>query len=262
MNNSFNLRFRGERVPTLFRFLRITVLLLLVVCQSLFGQTETITVTANSKYLSGSHLKPYSNKWKVYAMDQDGSRQFQTVWTDYVHEFELNGKKVMSRTQELYSPEMHLQQVWTNLFEKETMLPIRASQFRTNSSFLYQEFDGSTVTVHQRNPGSEKSETTFDYQLVPYDWTMYGVLLSGLPFKQGWSGRIPTLNFQNASENSWLAVEIISHEKLTTEDGRTIKTTKVRTDRGLTFWLSKKAPYVIQLELLQPNNTRLQWIMY
>ncbi len=240
----------------------ISILLLFILPLSIYGQSDTVKILSTSGLVDGSHIKPYSNKWRVYGIDEKGNETLQTIWTDYVQTIKMDGKQLISRTQELYSPELNLQEVWTNLFEQKTMLPLRASQLRTNGTFLYQEFDGPQVKVRQKLEGKEVTEVLHNYEVSPYDWTLYGVLLSALPLKVDWTGSIPTLNAQDQSKAAWLNVHVASKETLTTEDGRKFTTLKVVTDRGLVFWLAKKAPYVIQLELQPTPKQKILWRMY
>lgn len=242
---------------------KIKTLILLVLLglsyQTAFSQTPATDMT---KVISGKHLKPYVNKWKMYSVDGQGKETLFTIWTDYAQLIDLNGKTYMSRIQELYNPDMSLRDLWTNLFEHETLLPYRASQFKTSGDYTYTEF-GADKVVHSTKTAT-KEATNVDYRAdgKTYDWSMYGVLLSGLPFKKGEVYSIPVFSQQSAEGKGTIVATVVGQETVKDENQKNHPTWKISTNVGLTFWLTKKAPYVVQLSYPTQNGGKMIWRMY
>ena len=237
------------------RIKRIASLLLL-------GFILFISLPISAQNLDGSHLKPYSNKWKMYAVDKDGNETLVRIWTDFVQNIKLDGKAYISRVQELYDTEMHLQDLWTNLFERESMRPYRASQFRTSGDFQYLEFLGMQVETKVQSGDSAPKDQEFKFDKLVHDWTLYGILLSAIEFKKGASTTLPVFMPQAPNQAGQLVATVEGKESVTDENGKVHNTWKVSTNFGLTFWLSKKAPYVIQLVLPGQNGSHNIWRMF
>lgn len=241
---------------------KITVIILLALLTTSFQSAQGQAASDMSQTISGQHLKPYSNKWKLYSVDGQGKETLVTIWTDYAQLIELDRKTYVSRIQELYNPSMQLQELWTNLFEHQTMLPYRASQFKTTGDYTYTEF-GMDKVVHSTKTATEAAVNT-DYRGdgKTYDWTMYGVLLSGLPFKKGEAYSIPVFSQQAETGKGTIVATIAGKETVTDDNKKQHSTWKVETNAGLTFWLTKKAPYVIQLSYPTQNGGKMLWRMY
>lgn len=228
----------------------------------LLGFLLIITMPLAAQNLNGTHLKPYSNKWKMYAVDKDGNETLVRVWTDYVQNIELDGKAYISRIQELYDANMHLQDLWTNLFERESMRPYRASQFRTSGDFQYLEFLGMQVETKVQSGDSPPKDQQYKFDKLVHDWTLYGILLSAIEFKKGESTSLPVFMPQAPNQAGQLVATVEDKETVTDDNGKKHNTWKVTTNFGLTFWLTKKAPYVIQLILPGQNGAYNIWRMF
>ena len=235
-----------SHTPTLITF---------VMCLFLAGQLQ-------GQSLDGSHFKPYSNKWKMYSVDQAGNETLLRIWTDYVQIIDIEGTTYVSRIQELYGPEMHLQELWTNLYEKVTLLPYRASQFKTNGDYQYFEFDQNSVALKTQIGYKAPEDNTFETGSQVYDWTLYGILLSGVDFKKGHSTTLPIFMPQGTNGKASLQVTVEGEEVVTDDTGKQHNTWKVNTSFGLTFWLTKEAPYVIQLILPGQGGSYNIWRMF
>ncbi len=236
-------------------YLMITV----IIYQHGYGQSSGADMSQN---ISGKHLEPYSNKWKMYSVDGTGKETLVTIWTDYAQLIELEGKTYVSRIQELYNPDMSLRELWTNLFEHESLLPYRASQFKTSGDYSYTEF-GADKVVHQTKTATEESvKVDFSATGSVYDWSMYGVLLSGLPFKKGEIYRIPVFSQQSKEGKGTIVATVTGQETVKDDISRNHNTWKISTNVGLTFWVTKKAPYVIQLSYPTQNGGKMIWRMY
>lgn len=235
-----------------------STLILLLLTFSIAARAQTAVTTEN---ISGEHFKPYANKWKMYAVDAEGKENLVTIWTDYAQLIELEGTTYISRVQELYNPGMHLRELWTNLFEYETLLPYRASQFKTSGDLTYTEFENGKINHASKPAAQEKSQTVYGTGSV-YDWSMYGVLLSGLPFKKGEVYSIPVFSQQNDSGKGNIIATVQGQETVADDDSKNHLCWKIDTNTGLTFWVTKKAPYVIQLSYPTPAGGKMIWRMY
>lgn len=235
------------------------VLTLILIGNSVIGQTPA---TDSQQFISGDHLKPYSNKWKMYSVDAQGTERLVTVWTDYAQLIKLEGKTYMSRIQELYNPNLSLRELWTNLFERTTLLPYRASQFKTSGDYSYSEFNSDKIVLATKTANKEAVKVDYSITSPTYDWSLYGILLSGLPFEKGKYYNIPVLNQQNASGKGNIIATIEGAETVKDDNGNDHEAWKVSTNVGLTFWLTKEAPYVIQLTSPAQNGGYTIWRIF
>jgi len=217
---------------------------------------------AFAQQLDGTHFKPYSNKWKMYSVDKDGKETLFRIWTDYAQIIDLDGKTYVSRIQELYDAEMHLQDLWSNLFEKESLVPYRATQFRTSGDYQYFEFDKTSVATKVQTGTTAPADNTFETGSQTYDWTLYGILLSGVDFKKGNTTTLPIFIPQAPNGKGSLRITVEDQETVKDDQGREHKTWRVSTSFGLTFWLTKEAPYVIQLTLPTQGGGYNIWRMF
>ena len=239
-----------------------TLILSLLITTSALAQGTAIDITASSNIITGDHFKPYSNKWKMYAQDAQGNETIIRIWTDYAQTISLNGKKYVSRIQELYDANMQLVDLWTNLFEHKTLLPYRASQFKTNGNHLYLEFDGDEVKSSTKAGNADAVLKTHKMTQPVYDWTMYGVLLSGLPFKKGQAYNLPIFSQQSPTGQGTLVATVEDKEMIKDDNGKSYSTWKISTNVGLVFWVTKKAPYVIQLTSPGQNGGQTIWRIF
>lgn len=241
---------------------KITLIIVLTLLSTGYQSAQGQAASDMSQTISGQHLKPYSNKWKMYSVDGQGKETLVTIWTDYAQLIELDGKTYISRTQELYNPDMSLRELWTNLFEHETLLPYRASQFKTTGDYAYTEFGADKVVHSTKTATKEVLKSDFPGDGATYDWTMYGVLLSGLSFKKGEAYSIPVFSQQAETGKGTIVATIAAQETVIDDNKKQHSTWKVDTNAGLTFWLTKEAPYVIQLSYPTQNGGKMIWRMY
>jgi hypothetical protein len=239
------------------RLLLIAVILF-AAAQSVSAQ-DTVWVQPDSALLEGSFIQPYTNQWKVSVIDSSGNKQHMRYWTDYAQILELDGVSYLHRVQDLYSPEYGLQQTWINTVQHADLTPLRYSLESTNGNLLHLNFDGNKVTQRAFVEGEFKSEE-FETEHHLYDWNLYGILLIGLPFQKNISYKIPYWSQQTKTEEI-LTATLEGQERVQTLSGNNHLTQKITTDKGLTFWLTKQKPYVIQLTLALPNGSTMIWEM-
>jgi hypothetical protein len=102
---------------------------------------------------------------------------------------------------------------------------------------------------------------TLDILEIVFDWNLYGMLLVALPFEVGKTYELQVW-LPNVNEVGTVLSKIEAEETIITLSNKKFDTFRISTDKGLTFWLTKKAPYVIQLQLNQPNGARRMWYMF
>lgn len=236
---------------------RLSFLLLLINCVE--GQNLK-SVSPGDNLLDGSIISDYTNKWKVTYVDAGGNKTPNRIWTDYGQLIELDGKKYFHRVQDLYSPQMELQETWINMVEFPSLKPVSFSRNAPTGKFTYLQFDGKEISGKTNYQADGFDPTTIDasFETAVFDWNLYGMLLIGLPFEEGLSYKIPFYSNQTNSLD-WMQVDIVRNERLKSSDGKDIDTWVISTDQNLTFWLTKTAPYVHKLELNLQNNSKLVW---
>lgn len=235
------------------------VVTLFVLALQLSAQQDTIVVSYENSILNGERIVDYTNKWKVTVVDSEGKGTPNKVWTDYGQIISLDGKKYFHRVQDLYDPQMNLQDTWINMVEHKTLVPISFSTLKPNGGFAHYQFAGDKITgsTNLVNP-DEVTEIDLTLGEKVYDWNLYGMLLVGLPMKKGLVAKFPFYAPQS-SGLGWITASITGKESMKLANGKMVQTWKIVTDQGLTFWISENAPYVIKLELQLQNSSKLIW---
>lgn len=245
--------------------MRYSILLLFII-SALFPITsysqKVISVKPGSALMDGSFIEAYTNKWKVVVENADGSSQDALIWTDYAQLMNIDGKKYLHRVQDLYSPSYNLVDSWINMVEHKTLKPWQFQAVNPAGSVSFLEFlEKSIVSNSNRNQNSDMKMDTVDISNSLFDWNLYGMLLVGLPFEIGSTYEL-SVWLPGANQEGTVKATMEEKETITTLSHKTFDTYKISTDKGLTFWLTKKAPYVIQLQLDQPNGARRMWYMF
>ncbi len=240
---------------------RFIVLMILfqMICLAIAQQSEQI-ISPGSPLIDGSVITDYTNKWKVTYVTADGAETPNRIWTDYGQLIELNEKQYFHRVQDLYDPNMNLQETWINMTELPSLRPISFTRISTNGKSSYYEFEENKVKGVSNYQSEDFKPSKIDTELEEtiFDWNLYGMLLVGLPFEESGSFKLPFYSAQTDSLD-WITININQKEKLELSNGNKIEAQKVLTDKGLTFWLTKEAPYVHRLELDLQNKAKLIW---
>ena len=238
----------------------ITFLLVLTSSGFAFSQPDTLLVNPGNSLIDGSIIEDYTNKWKVTYISGDGKKVPNKIWTDYGQVMTLGEKDYFHRVQDLYDPQMNLLDTWINMVEHKTLTPVSSSTLKPSGLFSHVKYEG-TVAILRTNTTSKDTttlETQTDFGQQVFDWSLYGMLLVGLPMEEGLIAKLPIVG---KASIGWLVVHVAGKEALTLPEGREITTWKVVTNQRLTFWMSKSAPYVIKLKLDLPEGAQLLWEM-
>lgn len=238
----------------------------LVLCLTFFlafpseaDPNDTISIKDKKHILDLSFVESYTNQWKVSIIDSSNQKNHIRYWTDYAHILKLDGIPYLHRVQDLYDTGYGHLETWLNIVKLDDLTPVRYSKKSSKGELLQLEFSKSKVTQSAYQDGDYISEE-FKTADQLYDWNLYGILLIGLPQEKGQTYNIPFWNQQKKSQEN-LTATIKGQEKIDTLSGVTYHTQKVVTDQGLTFWLVKEKPYVIQLKLAIPNGSTMIWEM-
>jgi len=221
---------------------------------------DTVHVQLDTQIIKGDFIEPYTNKWQVSVIDSLGNKEIVRIWTDYAQILEIEGEEYLHRVQDLYSPLYELEQTWVNIVKHKNLLPKRFTLQNASGGLQNIDFSMNDIVIKSNIEGQEYSPEKIEISQPLYDWNLYGMLLVGLPFEEGQIFSIP---FWSQPEKSadYLVAEINGKVTVKTLKGEEILTHKVTTNKGLTFWLTKEKPYVIQLELQLPTGSTMLWEM-
>lgn len=236
--------------------------LCLFVSTCLFAQKkDTLLVIPGSRLMDASFIEDYTNKWKMSFVDLDGKETPERIWTDYGNIMELEGRKYFHRVQDIYSAELKHMETWVNLVEFGSLKPWQFYTTKSSGGNSFYEFSGSKLVIHSNlNKRKEQTTVTADLSKPVFDWNLYGLLLVGLPFEKGAVYKLPYYNPKTKKED-FLIINVEGQEIVENLSNDKIETWKLKSNVGLNFWLTKKAPYVIQIESPLKKG-RLFWNSY
>lgn len=238
------------------------LILLLFTTLALSAQKDTVVLKVGSELINGEIIKDYTNKWRVTYVNAQGEEVPNKIWTDYGQVIELDGKNYFHRVQDLYDPEMNLVDTWINMVEHKTLAPVSNSTLKPTGSFLHIQFAGDKLTgTTNQVKASEVTEFSADFDQEVFDWNLYGMLLVGLPLKEGFVAKLPFYSLQKNGQD-WLSLAVTAKETLPLANGKKVTTWKIETNQNLVFWISKSAPYVIKLESRQADGSKLVWDVF
>ena len=240
----------------------LIVISLFISLNMMAQKADTLLVSPGSKYVDGSFLKNYTNKWKVSFIDLEGKETPNRIWTDYGNMIELNGKTYFHRVQDIYSPELTHLDTWVNIVEKSTLKPWQFYSTNASGSNAFYQFSDTKLIISS-NKSKEKTQKsdTLSLKQPIFDWNLYGMLLVGLPLEKGAVYKLPYYD-SNTKKVTYLIATIEGQEEVINASEKRIKTWKIKCSDGLVFWITKEAPYVIQLELPVPERGKLFWNSY
>lgn len=98
----------------------------------------------------------------------------------------------------------------------------------------------------------------------PFDFLggVYGLLLVSFPLKIRFSATLPSFD-ENTDTIRWKTFRVKGEEMVGAGSGKQVKAWVVETaDNGaMTFWLTKRPPYIIKLVYVYPNGLRATYTM-
>lgn len=140
-------------------------------------KADTILVEPGSKYVDGSFIENYTNKWQVSFIDMDGNKTPIRIWTDYGEIIELKGSKYLHRVQDIYTSDLIHIDTWINMVEHNTLKPWQF--YTTNSSgknSFYKFSDNELIINSNINKDKTQKLDSINIKKPIFDWNLYGIL--------------------------------------------------------------------------------------
>jgi hypothetical protein len=249
------------KTPFYFAPLRRTLLLVffcgaLPVCAQ---QSQPGRIEVGSSVMSGVALQPYKNLWKFSATLEDGTIRDLGTWSDELKPVELNGRALLQRTQVATYSANGRKTTDLNVFDPKTLAPVMMDWSAGTGSFNHREFNGATIVFRRLSaPGGQVEQGTVKLEQPVFDFHggMYGLLLVGLPLKEGLTASLPAID-ENKEILTWVNIHVYRQEPVDAGSGKKIAAWLVEcdTNQGLMkFWLTKAPPYIIRLVFYSSNG--------
>ncbi len=219
-------------------------------------------IEVGDNQVTGANLKPCTNLWKITQQRPGGPAQDVGTWSDSLEKTTYHGQPAMKRTQiAKYTKKDGLQLTFVSVFDPKTMEPFSFDYARTDTGDVrHVVFQHETVTYqHTESKGAKPQEEAakLDRRVFDFYGGMYGLLISTLPLKEGYTAEIPTLD-TNKMNIDWVPVRVKGHETIEAGPGKKAETWVVETPTKLyghmTWWVTKQAPYVIKGEVEVPKK--------
>jgi hypothetical protein len=211
--------------------------------------------------MTGSHLKPYTNLWKLTQQKPGGKVEEVGTWSDLLESTNYKGQPAMKRTQIAKYEKKGIQLTFVSVFDPKTMKPFAFDYSRSdNGNVRHVEFGpGVAIYRHTDATGVKPEEATakLDRDVFDFYGGMYGVLISALPLASGYEAEIPALD-TNKMAIDWVSVRVKGRETVPAGAGKKAETWVVETPTKLygrmTWWVRKEPPYVIKAVLEVPKS--------
>jgi hypothetical protein len=205
--------------------------------------------------VSGARLQPYDNAWIYSATLPDGSVRAQGIWTDHFTRYSVQGKSMWRRLQGMTYTN-HVMSSVSNVFDPDSCAPVSNEQHHPDESVLKRTFAGAHVASERIDKsGAESRKNAFDLSLPVFDFYggTYGILLSCFPLEVGYTATFSAID-ETKDELKPVTLSVLREEKVRAGLMGMVKTLVVFVETpgeySQTFWLSKKPPYIIRLQVL------------
>lgn len=202
----------------------------------------------------GTHLQPYENAWVYSARKPGGTEHAQGIWSDHFAKTTVNGKSVWRRLQGMTYVN-HLTSSVSDTFDPITCQALSNEQHHPDGTILKRTFDGAHVTTERLANVSATGKTTkFDLPAPVFDFYGggYGIILSCLPLKVGYSGTLPSIS-ETEDKAKDATFQVLRKERISAGSRGMRETFVVEVDTPgeyfQTFWLAKDPPYIIRLRV-------------
>ena len=211
--------------------------------------------------ITGSHLKPYTNLWKLTQQKPGGPVEESGTWSDSLESTVYNGRPAMKRTQIANYKNKAIKLTFVSVFDPKTMKPFVFDYSRSdNGNVRHVEFGPDAVVYrHTDSTGAkpEEARVKLDRDVFDFYGGMYGLLISTLPLADNYAAEIPTLD-TNKMAIDWVPVRVKGRETVPAGAEKKAETWVVETPTKLygrmTWWVTKEPPYVIKAVLEVPKG--------
>ncbi|HUJ40331.1 MAG TPA: hypothetical protein VLW54_07280, partial [Candidatus Acidoferrales bacterium] len=151
--------------------------------------------------------------------------------------------------------------------DPKTMAPVSQDFHRSDTGeWAHREFDGNEVRFRRGDSADPAKTRTGELKLAnaifDYNGGMYGILLAALPLREGYKATFPSLS-EDRDELEWVTITVGKQDLLDAGNGKQVMAWPVDTEASYAnkghsiFWVSKEAPYIIQLVTMIPAG---KWV--
>jgi hypothetical protein len=214
---------------------------------------ENPTVPVGDPRIDGSFLKPYRNAWKFSYRKPGAEEVLAGIWTDELREDRSRGRRVFVRTQEQRDRKERVRTTTVNVFDPKTLAPISMDWKMDAENFNHRDFDGARVRFRRMAApaGGVLQQGDVTLEAPPFDFLggMYGLIAVALPLAPGFTARIPALD-ERDEVLRWVDLRVTGQDMVEAGPGKRLRAWQVEAstpDGPMTFWLTRKAPYVLKL---------------
>jgi hypothetical protein len=210
--------------------------------------------------VTGAHLRPYTNLWKFTQEKPGGPSVEAGTWSDALEMTTFEGRPALKRTQVAKYSRKDIQLTFVDVFDPKTMEPFTSDYLRSSDgNTRHTDFRKEKITYrHTENREGKPEESTVTLDRPAFNfYGLYGVLISTLPLREGFETEIPAFDTDKMAID-WVPVRVRGRETIPAGKGKTAETWVVETPTRLygkmTWWVTKKPPYVIKAVLEVPKN--------
>src|SRR5262245_5245173 len=218
---------------------------------------EPAKVEGGDPAVSGTFLRPYTNRWR-FTMTKPGSAPVEAgTWSDRMEATTYAGRPALKRTQ-IAEYKNGIRLTFVNIFDPKTMDSLAFDYLRSDTGETrHLEVDGRTIHF-RRSPGTgdepaQDYDARVDHKILDFHDGLYGILLDSFPLKEGYEAEFPAFDTDRACLD-WIRLKVTGRESVQAGDDKKAETWVVHVETKLygssTWWLSREAPYVIQASLV------------
>lgn len=210
-------------------------------------------------------LKPYSHVYTVVAT-VNGKPLVTSQWKDTLDEIAVAGKKVFRRTQVSLQSNGR-SRTWISIFEPGSLVPV-ADTLDTSEGDIFARTFSNGVASSYRSSGDNRGVLTSFQTKLPEEYSdfnggQFGLALLGLPLVPSYRTILVTFGPTDSALQE-IPIEVLRRETIQIV-GSAVETLVVRAtfpakyypkegENYMTFWLSKRVPYVAKLVMEAPRQ--------
>ena len=221
--------------------------------------------------VSGTFLKPYTNRWTFSIEKPGGSPVEAGVWSDRMEATTYRGRPALRRTQ-IAEYKKGIRLTFVNVFDAASMAPLTFDYSRSDTGETrHLEVDDKTLTF-RRQPGTGSDESQdyvahLDRRILDFYDGMYGILIDAFPLKEGYEAELAAFDTDRARVD-WVHLKVTGREVLPAGESRRVETWVVQVQTELygssTWWVTREAPFVIKAALVlseKDGGTKITYTM-
>lgn len=235
------------------------------------GPDQLPRVDGDDPSVSGTFLRPYTNRWRFF-IEKPGSAPVEAgVWSDRMEETTYRGKPALKRTQVAeYKKGTRL--TFVNVFEPKTMASLSFDYSRSDTGETrHLEIDDKTVSFRRQPATADEDRQEYvakvGRRILDYYDGLYGILLDSFPLREGYDVEFAAFDTDRACLD-WVHLRVVGRETVPAGEGRSAATWVVRVETKLygssTWWVTRAAPYVIKAVLVlaeKDGGTKVTYTM-